>query len=156
MRKRSGGRACTNTPLNVEDIVLVSVDKVDRGKCDPRRIPGVVVNATAHEKYHIACKGGCLKSCLSRGDLVVEASKTADSYGLGDLLRVDWTTLKKISIREAAANYSPVGGQGMVHCTCKTDCAGNRCACKKAGYVCNSRCHKSNVLCKNCDPDVEA
>ena len=39
---------------------------------------------------------------------------------------------------------------GFLKCGCcgKNRCETNRCACRKAGQMCNSRCHP-NVACKN-------
>jgi hypothetical protein len=149
MRRQAGGRDDTINVPPVGTVVLVAADRVDRGKCDHRTVPGVVLHMTEHDNYHIGCIGGVLKDCLSREALRVENGKTPASYGLENLLSVEWTSLKKISVREALANYSPVGGQGMIHCSCKGKCMENRCACKKGNYLCNSRCHKSNTSCEN-------
>jgi hypothetical protein len=89
----------------------------------------------------------------SRADLIVEGSKTPACYNLASLLEEDWQKLKKISIREAAANNSPVGGQGMIHCNCQTKCDSDRCSCRKGEVFCNSRCHKNDSKCLNCCRD---
>ena len=149
MRRNTKARTDKDGPLAVGTVVLLLVHDSDRGKCDPKRIPGIVMHVTEHNNYHVACKGGLLNNCLSRGDLVVEKHKTAASYDLQDLVNQAWNTMKKISMRQAAANYSPVGGQGMLRCDCKTKCVDGRCKCRKAGYICNSRCHKCNQHCEN-------
>jgi hypothetical protein len=123
MRKQAGGRPDTMRPdLAIGTVVLVPIDKVDRGSCDARHIPGVVVEVTEHSNYRIACKGGVLKDCLSRGTLRVESRKTPESYGLEDWLNVNIETAPKQSLREAAASYSVIGGQGMKKCGCKGSC----------------------------------
>ena len=149
MRKNTKARSDAEGPLEVGTVVLLLVHESERGKCDPKRIPGVVVHVTEHNNYHIACKGGVLNNFLSRADLFVEKRKTPASYDLDELLNQPWNTMKKISVRQAAANYSPVGGQGMLKCDCKTKCVDSRCKCKKAGYLCNSRCHRCNKSCEN-------
>lgn len=80
-----------------------------------------MVDATDKDNYHIACRGGVLKNCLSRMDLLIEASHTPALYGLEECLKTDWKVLPKISIREALQNISPVGGQGVISCSCRGD-----------------------------------
>ena len=41
-----------------------------------------------------------------------------------------------------------LGGQGYERCLCTTGCKTNRCGCRRAGKLCNSKCHGSNS-CKN-------
>lgn len=153
MKKYAGGRPDTYTALIVGTVVKVSVNKVDRGKTDPLHVPGVVVAVTDHNNYRIACKGGILKDCLSRGDLIVEEKQTALLYGLEEYTTTaDISTIKTISVRQALANISPVGGQGVFKCSCKGKCDSNKCACFKASHICNSRCHSNNSKCSNCGP----
>ena len=46
---------------------------------------------------------------------------------------------------------SAVNGQGMVKCSCKSECNKQTCSCFKAGRKCNSRCHKGSNKCTNHD-----
>ena len=56
---------------------------------------------------------------------------------------------KKLSVRQAVKELSVGGGQGFLKCNCTGGCLTNRCSCKKAGLLCNSRCHGANGNCKN-------
>ncbi len=55
MKKAAGGGQCPLTPLSVGDVVLVDISSVDRGRLDPLRLPGVVVEVTA--PYWMYCRG---------------------------------------------------------------------------------------------------
>eukprot|EP00966_Prymnesium_polylepis_P133894 3094971-Prymnesium_polylepis.1 len=71
--------------------------------------------------------------------------------GLASVL-TGWRELPQdVSIRTLAKATSQVGGQGVVHCNCKSACDKNSCSCFKAGRKCNSRCHKANQKCTNHD-----
>jgi len=48
---------------------------------------------------------------------------------------------KEITLREAAGHNSITGTQGYQRCHCKTKCQNNRCACRAAKKLCNSKCH---------------
>ena len=52
------------------------------------------------------------------------------------------------SLREIVRLRSITGGQGMLKCDCKVGCKTNRCKCKQAKVLCNSRCHHSGT-CDN-------
>ena len=150
MQSRAGGRQDTYAELTVGTVVSLALANVDRGKTDLRRLPGVVIDVTERKLYRIGVKGGRLKNCYRRSDLVIEIGKTARSHeGLADTLNVDWRSLKELSLRQANELVSPVGGQGMLHCSCTGKCTSDRCSCKKVGHFCNSRCHAQNSKCEN-------
>ena len=148
MKRAMGGRTNALGTLAIGTVVRVPVDKVDRSKVDHRSIPGLICEATEHDQYRIVCAAGVLKSTLYRGAFFVDAWKTPAVYGLQDAL-TNWQQKKRVSVREALAHISMVGGQGHVHCGCKTKCDNNRCSCKKEGLLCNSRCHPSSTCCAN-------
>jgi len=156
MKLNAGGRPDLTQPLTVGTVVTVALEKVDRGKTNLRRLPGVVLAITERSQYRIGVKGGTLKNCFRRGDLVVEREKNAGCYeGLAELLSRNYEELTKLSLREANSKVSATGGQGMMHCKCGGDCSTARCACHKAGHFCNSRCHPSSNKCSNCYADEE-
>lgn len=72
--------------------------------------------------------------------------QTEDNYAREQLL-----IAVKLSEREAARHMSSVGGQGVTSCGCGGRCVTKQCTCRKAGVFCNSRCHKGNTMCENCD-----
>ena len=57
-------------------------------------------------------------------------------------------TDKTTSIRGAINALSIGGGQGFFKCGASCKCNTMRCSCKKAGILCNSKCHKSTT-CTN-------
>ena len=140
--------------LVIGSVVLIQVDKVDRGKTDFQFLPGVVVQITDRSLYRIATSAGILKSCYNRGDLRLREGANASDYDLQDMLE-HWEEqgTKRVSVREAVALISPTGGQGYQKCSCSSKCDSKRCACFKAGLYCNSRCHPSNAKCANCAHD---
>ena len=105
-------------PIGIGTVVCIKVDKVDRGKLDPHSVPEVVCEVTEDDKYRIACNGGVLKDCLAWEWFQIEMIKKAEHYALQDALE-NWQTKKRISIREALAAISMMGGQGCFFCNCK-------------------------------------
>jgi hypothetical protein len=60
--------------------------------------------------YRLACPKGVLKNCFLRNELIHEILADPVTYGLENVLQ-EWRTLpNKLSIREASAFYSSVGG----------------------------------------------
>ena len=95
MRKNAGGRQCTMKGLTVGTVVTIALQKVDRGRTDYPRIPGVVIGITNHRMYRIGVAGCRLKTAYPRSALLVENLKTAACYrGFQDVLSVEWHTLK--------------------------------------------------------------
>lgn len=136
--------------VEVGSIVSVSVDMVDRGKTDYRRVAGVVVEITPHGMFRIAVKGGVLNTCYNRGDLHHQPNSTLDSSSLRESYQ-NWDTAPRISVRVALQIVSPTGGQGFTRCGCQGICQAMNCKCFKAKVLCNSRCHPSSKACKNCE-----
>ena len=121
--------------------VLIPIPQVDRGKGDPKNIMAIV-----HEKpdkgYRLATKHGILLGSYTRNQF-----ELTDSLFWGPS---DISIENCISLRRAVKADSLFEGQGFLKCGCcgKSRCETNRCACRKAGQMCNSRC-RSNLACKN-------
>lgn len=102
--------------------------------------------AIVHEKtdkgYRLATKHGILLGSYTRNQF-----ELTDSLFLGPS---DISIENFISLRRAVKADSLFEGQGFLKCGCcgKNRCETNRCACRKAGQMCNSRCHP-NLACKN-------
>jgi hypothetical protein len=47
----------------------------------------------------------------------------------------------EISVRKAVQLLSLYGGQGHIHCSCRSGCTTGKCKCKRKNILCNSRCH---------------
>ena len=127
-------------PLVVGDNVRVPVPKVDRGRCDPAHLIGVITNVTEHGNYRIGTSVGNLKGTFARNQ--VDKCKQV-------FVSQENVPESVLSVRSAASNSSVSSGQGFVKCNCKTGCFNDRCNCKKKKQIlCNSRCHHS-LSCKN-------
>ena len=98
----------------------------------------------------MACRMGKIKSLYERSYISPVFGSTPELHGLQVALD-SWAGMPEVSLRQAMAVQSTVGGQGMVHCNCKGSCESNKCSCFKAGRKCNSRCHKGNTCCTNHD-----
>jgi ribosomal protein S17 len=141
--------------LKLGDIVLVPLSDVDCTKVDGKTIAGVIVSINKDKSTcRVAVKQGLLHRAyvFHALRLVPEASNNRKVMDLEDAYK-DWQGLPKITEREAARFISSVGGQGMVKCNCKGDCNTTSCACKKAGRLCSSRCHRNSKCCKNNSDD---
>ena len=118
--------------------VVVPIPNVDRGKGNPKNIMAVVQSKTE--------KGYRLQGILL-GSYMRNQFEPTDSLFLkpSDILADNF-----ISFRQAVRLNSICDGQGFQKCGCsgKNHCEQNRCACRKAGKLCNRRCH-SNLSCKN-------
>ena len=133
------------------DIVLVPLDEVNSTKVDGGNLVRVIVSINKDKSTcRVAVKRGVLKRAYSHHNLriVPDASNNRKVMDLEEAF-TDWRSLPSITEREAARHVSSVGGQGMVKCNCKGECTSNSCACKKAGRLCSSRCHRNNKFCLN-------
>jgi chemotaxis receptor (MCP) glutamine deamidase CheD len=149
--------AATEGEVAVGAVVQIAVDDVDRAKVDDHNLTLIVVElvetGTSEKeiKYRLAGRGGVLKSLYTRSYIKYLPNATAVLMGLQSVLE-GWRDLPQdVSIRTLAKSTSQVGGQGVVHCSCKGKCDKNTCSCFKAGRRCNSRCHKGSKKCTNHD-----
>uniref|UniRef100_A0A914PU04 Uncharacterized protein n=1 Tax=Panagrolaimus davidi TaxID=227884 RepID=A0A914PU04_9BILA len=125
-------------PLEIGENVRVAIAEVDRAKCDPRNVLGIVLDKQ-NDLYRVGTKHGRFSRLFARNQIEPVAEKFMDESEVPD------TEIS--SIRTAAAADSVVGGQGHVHCDCLMKCTNKRCKCKKEGRLCNSRCHNQRDSC---------
>ena len=119
------------SPASVGDTVRFLVP-VDRSKCAPRNVLGVVMNVDAEKYlYRIGTSHGVLKSLFTRGDFDV----CKESF-----LHTDDVPEGVTSVREAHGKTAISAGGGFEKCNCKTGCNTNRCKCLKVGKQCHSKC----------------
>ena len=148
-KKQDGG-----SELAVGTVEQVRVDDVDRAKTDPTNATLVVVELVKTGKrrieteYRLACKAGPLKSLYCRSAFTPVTGMTPEVLGLTTALEM-WQGIPVVGIRAAMKTISAVGGQGLLHCTCKGACNSHNCKCFKNNRKCNSRCHKSSTQCTN-------
>ncbi|RNA35075.1 KRAB-A domain-containing 2-like [Brachionus plicatilis] len=127
--------------VSIGDYVALPIPDVDKGLSEaPNLICRIVDIDYSKSLYELACEAGVLNVLFARYgfDLVKECSVELD-------IKLD----KQLSVREAVKELSIGGGQGILKCNCTAGCLTNRCTCKKAGVLCNSRCHGGNSNCKN-------
>ena len=143
--------ACHSGPavLPVGVIAKLKAADVDRVRIDPTGIIVVVVEVTERGMYCCATDAGVITPVFHCGDLEYMEHTTPLNHNLHLVLQ-NWNTLPSISVPQAVRKQSVLGGQGFKKCACKGGCKSNSCACKKAGILCNSRCHK-NLACSNKD-----
>ena len=135
--------------LPVGTVVQLALEDVDRAKLDNMNATLVVVEQVQNS-YRVANRSGVYSSLVSRANLRPVPNTTAQLVGLANV-ELEWGGMPRVGIRRIAASLSHAGGQGMLKCTCYGDCTTGRCACVKANRLCNSRCHKANSSCKNCE-----
>ncbi|RNA38810.1 KRAB-A domain-containing 2-like [Brachionus plicatilis] len=127
--------------VSTGDYVALPIPDVDRGLCEARNLICRIVDIDYDKSlYELACEAAVLDTMFARNsfDLVKDCSVEVE-------VRLD----KKLSVRQAVKEQSIGGGQGILKCNCTEGCLTNRCSCKKAGLLCNSRCHGANDSCKN-------
>ncbi len=133
------------------DVVLIPLDDVDCTKVDGANLAGVVVLINKDKSTcRVAVKQGVLHCAYVYHVLkpVPEASNNLDAMDLRDAYE-NWSSLPKFTKREAARFILLVGGQGVIHCNCRSSCTTNSCSCKKAGRLCSSCCHRNSQCYKN-------
>ena len=143
--------------LEVGDMVRVGVTDVERGRTDPSSMVLVIVEVVAFTseevcwKYRVACPRGVMNALYARPYLIpTRSALDPTQLGFTNTL-AHWKSMPVIGERKAVCFASATGGQGLLRCSCKGSCLVGRCACRKAGRVCNSRCHKRSCRCENHD-----
>ncbi|RNA10648.1 KRAB-A domain-containing 2-like [Brachionus plicatilis] len=127
--------------VSIGDYVALPIPDVDKGLREaPNLICRIVDIDYSKSFYELACEAVVLNVLFARNgfDLVKECSVELD-------IKLD----KQLSVREAVKELSIGGGQGKLKCNCTTGCLTNRCTCKMAGVLCNSRCHGGKSNFKN-------
>jgi hypothetical protein len=136
------------------NIVQIGLSTVDSMKVDSKNLTLVVVEITEKGMYRLAAKNGVLKNVYPRHVISLVKNATKELMGLEDAYN-GWRGMSKITEREVARATSIVEGQGMMKCSCKGNCSSNSCKCRKAGRICNSRCHRGSSTCTNHDEDLQ-
>ena len=148
MQKRAQG---ADGQFTVGDVVQIGLHWVDQTKVDGKNLTAVIVEVLEGGNLRCACKNGVLKNTYAPHtvSMLPGPSNNRLLCGLESAFE-EWQGLPKVTEREAARVVSAVGGQGFnIVCHCQGTCDTNRCSCKKAGVLCNSKCHAGNVKCLN-------
>ena len=127
-------------PANVGDTIKLRVPDVDRGRCDPRNVLGVVTAVDGDKcLYKIGTKFGAINTTYARNQFTTCTEK---------IVAVEDVPEDQISLRACAGKSSLSGGQGYKSCGCKTGCRLHNCSCWRNKQLCNSKCHGS-LACTN-------
>ncbi|XP_029348361.1 SCAN domain-containing protein 3-like [Acyrthosiphon pisum] len=127
------------SPLEVGTTVKVSIPDVDRARGSPRNLLAVITQVE-DDLYKLGTENGIIKHMYTRSQI----DPCKESFV--DLESVN--TEKEITLREAASFNNVTGSQGYRRCNCKLKCRTNKCICRSAGILCNSKCHNS-MPCEN-------
>ncbi|XP_029348199.1 SCAN domain-containing protein 3-like [Acyrthosiphon pisum] len=130
MTEMSEKRFCQG---NVGESVRVKIPDVDRARSDLRCVLGVIMSVKDNF-YEIGTTEGKLQQLYSRNQFTICKEK---------FVQIEDIPGNSISLREAARCFSNLGGQGYDRCTCTQGCKTNKCKCRKADRLCNSKCHSS-------------
>lgn len=125
-----------NLTVDVGKTVRVTIPDVDRSKGDSRNILAVVLSSE-NGLYKLGCRTGILNGHYTPNQFL-ECKE--------NFISISEVPSSSTSVRTASNKMSVVGGQGFAKCNCKL-CDSLKCSCKKAGVICNSKCH----LNKNCN-----
>jgi hypothetical protein len=109
----------TSQVFKLRDVLLIPLDNVDCTKVDSATLASVIVSINKDKSTcRVAVKQGLLPHAYVYHVIkpVPEASNNLDAMDLWDAYD-NWRSLPKITKREAACFISPVGGQGVIHCT---------------------------------------
>ncbi len=97
---------------------------------------------SASFKFYFRCKHGVLSICYGEGDLEPFSGKL-------QLSTDGWKSAPVLSLREAARLLNPQNEFQGGSCKCKSECKTLKCACRKKGSICSSKCHGGRS-CSNC------
>ena len=125
--------------LKVNDNIIIPVPRVGRGPIDCRNIRGIIVDKTVIG-YKIGTTVGVISGLLSRNQI--------EKIHGHELTILDVHDNTEISVRKAVQLLSLYGGQGHIHCSCRSGCKTGKCKCKRKNILCNSRCNAS-LSCAN-------
>lgn len=156
MEARANAANGAKKVFKLGQIVQLNIPPSDKGKLTPPTLTLMVVGRVDIIKegdtkiyYTLANRDGVLKSNYLAQDLNAVDLVSPAAVGLAGTLELfrERGKLKVKSVRELSGNISMGGKQGYVSCSCTGIC--QSCSCKKAGVLCNSRCHPSNIKCQN-------
>ena len=110
-------------PGKVGDTVKLRIPDVDRGRCAPRNVIGVITNVNDENgSYKVGTKFGTINTSYTRNDFTPCPK---------NLLRNEDVPSTEVSLRECAGKFSVGGGQGYKRCQCKTGCGTDKCSCHR-------------------------
>lgn len=134
--------------FDIGDTVGIRIHAVDRANTDGRIIPCKVKDKLVRAGttlYRIYSASGIIKNCFKSDDLA-----DLKSVAFPALDNADPATLPEITVVTAARqNVAATSKELTSVCGCKGRCNTLKCKCKKSKLQCSTKCHPSNVSCKN-------
>ena len=124
--------------LKVNDNIIIPVPRVDRGPIDCKNIRGIIVDKDVNGLQN--WYNSWISGLLSRYQI--------EKIHGHELTILDVSDNTEIIVRNAVQLLSLYGGQGHIHCSCRSGCTTGKCKCKRKNILCNSRCHAS-LSCAN-------
>ena len=106
---------------------------------DCQNIKGVILDKTEHG-FRVGTKAGTITGFMNRNQIEKIQGNTLSASDIPDS--------GELSVRQTVQILSLSGGQGHLHCSCRSGCKTAKCKCKRSGLLCNSRCHAS-LSCNN-------
>ena len=126
--------------FSVGELVRVNIPRIDRAGIDRRSLPCKVLETLDGGYYRLGCVFGVLDRCYLAGEMETVSAEFPELEKIPET-RISLTAASRLQSSAAAVNAL---------CHCKSGCATSRCACRKAGVACSSRCH-SSISCHNKD-----
>ena len=136
MEKR--GRRIVDS-FNVDDIVRISIPKVDRIKLGMKYLPCKVVSVVGG-RYQIGCASGVLNVWYNAADM------ERVNIEIPELETVPEVT---VSLTEAVRGVELTRSGSVNNCRCKSTCSIKRCGCRRINIRYNPQCHPANRQCSN-------
>ena len=126
---------------NVEDLVGLQIERVDRTHTTPKILPCKVVSFHSSSNgcvmYNL-CTMKCLLSILYHVQDLLDLRKC----DFTDLRSVDPTNLPIMAFTQTCKEYVSAGTNSVVEaCNCSGKCATKSCPCKARDTQCCSKCH---------------
>ena len=122
--------------FSVGELVRINIPRIDRAGIDRRSLPCKVLEALDNGYYRLGCASGVLDKCYLASEMEGVSAEFPELENIPSA---------QISLMEASRLQSSAASVNAL-CHCKSGCVNNRCACRRAGVACSSRCH----LSRNC------
>ena len=121
----------------IGDCVRVKVDRADRGHCDTKFVPCLIIGVNRRQQFQLRCEDGVIETRHTAGDLQPFPSTTRFSFAAEDSIE----GMQQLKVIKASRLQSHAK-VAAVSCKCGTlECSTKKCRCFAAGVECTARCH---------------
>ena len=121
----------------IGDRVGIKIDRSDRGHCDRKFVPCLIIDVNNRKQFQLRCQDGVIDTRFTAGDLQPFPSNFHFSFAAEDSTEgVPHLKLVGASRKQSYAIVTAVS------CNCRSlKCSTNQCKCFRAGVDCTARCH---------------